>query len=130
MEDDPGFDLVFDERDGIIHAFVTGPHDSYELARDYYTRIYEKAKFTGHKKVLVEEDFPNQISMSDMFKSAVFVQKVFVPPFQIALVDRSVNDKELNEFGELVAQNRGIHGKIFNRIEDAEEWLRGNSQYG
>jgi len=42
---------------------------------------------------------------------------------RVAFFDRYAEQNQLNEFGELVAVNRGITGKIFNDIQTAEEWL-------
>lgn len=42
---------------------------------------------------------------------------------RIAFVDRYIEQMDLNRFGELVAINRGIYGKIFNKFTEAENWL-------
>jgi hypothetical protein len=41
---------------------------------------------------------------------------------RIAFLDRRGND-EVNEFGQMVAQNQGVKMKVFKSIEDAEKWL-------
>ncbi len=42
---------------------------------------------------------------------------------RIAFMDRYLEQNDLNEFGELVAVNRGVNTKIFNDLKTAEEWL-------
>ena len=39
---------------------------------------------------------------------------------RIALVDCYLEQNEINKFGELVAVNRGVNGKIFNDVKSAE----------
>ena len=41
------------------------------------------------------------------------------------VVDRYLDQQEVNSFGELVAVNRGLSGKVFNNIAEAESWLLG-----
>jgi len=40
---------------------------------------------------------------------------------RVAFVDRHLNQRELNKFGELVATNRGLLAKVFDDAEKAEE---------
>ena len=42
---------------------------------------------------------------------------------RVAFYDRYAEQQDLNEFGELVAVNRGLYGKIFNNIDEAKNWL-------
>ena len=124
MVDSVEYSLDFEERKDYLYVYVTGPEDSFDISRAFFTKVHEKAKELGYQKILVEEDFPNQISITDMFDVGKLLKELFPPPLLIAHVDRNPADIDLNKFGELVAQNRGILGRIFSSIEDAEEWLR------
>ena len=42
---------------------------------------------------------------------------------KIAFVDRHADHDYGNQFGEIVAINRGIHAMIFNDVKDAKKWL-------
>ena len=42
---------------------------------------------------------------------------------RVAFVDRHIEQQELNQFGETVANNRGLHSKTFINLEEAEKWL-------
>ena len=42
---------------------------------------------------------------------------------RIAFYDRKIEHHELNEFGALVASNRGIDAKVFNDLKLAKEWV-------
>jgi hypothetical protein len=44
---------------------------------------------------------------------------------KVAFVDVYLDQQDVNSFGELVAVNRGLSGKVFNNIADAEKWLKG-----
>ena len=40
---------------------------------------------------------------------------------KVAFVDKYIEQQDLNQFGELVAVNRGINGKVFNDIDRGRE---------
>jgi hypothetical protein len=44
-------------------------------------------------------------------------------PLKIAFVDRKTDQNQLNRFGETVAVNRGVHGRLFTDVSEAEIWL-------
>ena len=115
--------LIFEERDNYLYVFVAGPKDSAEVSIRFWTEIHKKTTALGTQKLLVEEDFPNQISTIDMFESANFVCETFRGKIKIAHVDARLSHIDLNSFGETVAVNRGLDAAVFDNIEDAIKWL-------
>ena len=124
MTEELEFTLTFEERENYLYAFVTGPKDSFAVSRAFWTEIQSKATKLGIRKVMVEEDFPNQLSTMEMFDLGEILAKKFGFAVKIAFVDKSLLNTDLNKFGENVAVNRGFNGRVFNTYEVAEKWLR------
>lgn len=61
--------------------------------------------------------------MGEMYQLASEIPQLGFFGVRIAFVDRYIEQQDLNEFGEFVAVNRGLHGKIFNDVKEAEKWL-------
>ena len=120
----PDFTLRFEQKDGYLYAFVTGPKDSLQIADEYWKRIHAKAVELESDRVLVEEDFPNQVSTAEMFQGAETIAEMFRGLAKVAHLDQRVSDMSLNRFGETVAANRGLLARVFNNRNDAEKWLK------
>jgi hypothetical protein len=73
--------------------------------------------------VLVEEDIPEAISISEAFELASQIPELGFSRIKIAFVDRYADQAELNEFAEIVATNRGAFGRFFIDLAEAEDWL-------
>jgi hypothetical protein len=117
------YKLTFEDRPEYLHARVEGEHDSYEISRDFWAEIGSECEKRGTTKLLVEENIPEVVSFSDMYNIASDLPDLFFG-ISIAFVDRFADQAELNSFGELVAQNRGVRGRFFADVASAEDWLR------
>ena len=117
------YTLTFEERPGYLHARVEGEHDSYEISRAFWSDIAAECERRGTTKLLVEENIPEIVSYSEMYNIAADLPDLF-SGISIAFVDRYADHSEINSFGELVAQNRGVRGRIFADVASAEDWLR------
>lgn len=115
--------ITFEQRPEYLYVYVTGDHDSYEISRSYWLEVSAMSAESGSQKILIEEDIPETVSISDVFRLACDLPQMGFFGVRLAFVDRYAEQNELNEFGELVAVNRGITGKIFNDIQTAEKWL-------
>lgn len=120
--DDKPYQITFDERPEYLHALVEGSRDSYAISAAYWREIAEVCERSGTTKLFVEEDIPEAVSFSDMYRIAAELPELF-RRISIAFVDRYADQRELNEFGELVAQNRGVRGRLFADAGSAEKWL-------
>lgn len=117
------FSLSFEHRTGYLYAFVSGQHDSYEISRQYWQEIADLLTTTQYKKILIEEDIMEAASMSDVFQLVSELAGMGFGGIKIAFFDRQIAHSELNDFGALVASNRGLQGVAFNDFGKAEEWL-------
>lgn len=116
------YQITFEERPEYLYVYISGEHDSYEISRQYWREIADHCSREKCKRVLVEEDIAESVSMGEMFRIASDIPQTFYG-IRIAFVDRCIEHRDLNQFGELVAVNRGVHGKIFNDTKEAEKWL-------
>ena len=117
------FTLTFEYRPEYLYAFVTGEKDSYEISKRYWQEIAAECQKTGFKKVLIEEDIEENVSMSDMYRFCAEIPNLGFFGIRVAFVDRHHDQQQLNQFGETVATNRGLLSRVFNNFEDGERWL-------
>ena len=115
--------LVFEYRPEYLYAFVTGEKDSYEISKRYWQEIADECKKAGFKKVLIEEDIAENVSMSDMYQFCAEIPQLGFFGVRVAFVDRKQDQQQLNQFGETVATNRGLLSRVFNNFQDGEKWL-------
>lgn len=115
--------ISFEYRPEYLYVYVSGEHDSYEISLRYWREIADECSKNEVKKVLIDEDIPEAISMGEMYRLASEIPQLGFFGIRIAFVDRYIEQQDSNEFGELVAQNRGMYGKIFNDFNAAETWL-------
>lgn len=120
------YDLTFEERDGYLFASVKGEADNFEVSAGYWQEVAEKCQRIGAKKVLIVEDLPGDSSMAEVYQLASALPQMGFYNIKVAFVDEHIDQQELNQFGELVAINRGLHGKIFNNVSEAEKWIEQN----
>lgn len=114
--------LTFENRPEHLRVKVTGKKDSYDISVAYWKEIAAECSRLGAKKLLVEEDIPEAVSVADMYSIASELPALFLG-VSIAFVDRHADQAELNSFGEMVAQNRGVRGRFFADPAEAERWL-------
>ncbi len=118
--------IRFEEREDILYAFVSGAQDSLPVSLDFWRRCIDECQRRSLKKLLVEEDFPNQLSTYEIFTLASAIGKMMTTYLCVAFVDRNLEHDDLNMFGETVAANRGAQGRVFNDFDKAVAWLESN----
>jgi hypothetical protein len=115
------YTLNFELRGDYLYVLLEGK-DSYSASISYWTRIAEEAKARNLTKVLVHENLEGEISEGEVFGLIIEVLPANTG-IKIALFDEQNVSSEINELGELVAQNRGADIHIFQSLECAEHWL-------
>lgn len=120
------YQISFEHRPEYLYVYVAGEEDSYEVSIGYWREVAAECKKSNIKKVLIEEDIPEAVEMSDMYRIASEIPLLGFAGVRVAFVDRYTEQQKDNEFGELVATNRGLYGKIFDNTEEAEKWLMGD----
>lgn len=122
MKDNP-CTMKFEHREGYLYAYAHAKKDSFEISLNFWSEIATRCKADGFSKVLVEEDFGTDNSMIDMYQLVSQGHKIGLTGIKIAFVDRHISQINNNLFGETVARNRGILGKVFTDVQEAEKWL-------
>lgn len=117
------YELNFEYRPQYLYVFVAGEKDSYEISMAYWQEIAEECKKSNTRKVLIEEDLVEAITMNETYRLASQLPLMGFYGVRIAFVDLRDEQNNLNQFGETVANNRGLHCRVFNNAEDAEKWL-------
>lgn len=117
------YELTLEYRPQYLYAFVRGEKDSCEISRQYWQEIADECNRSGIKKVLIEEDIKENISMSDMYRFASEIPQLGFHGVRVAFVDRQESQHQLNQFGETVATNRGLSSRVFNNFTEGEKWL-------
>jgi hypothetical protein len=117
------YKLTFEYRPQYLYAFVTGEKDSYEISKQYWQEVADECQKSGIKKVLIEEDLKENVSMPEMYRFASEIPGLGFFGIRVAFVDRQQDQQQLNQFGETVATNRGLFSRVFNNFAEAEKWL-------
>lgn len=117
------FQIRFEAWPDHLRAFVSGPRDSMEVSRGYWSRIAAECVRSGIFRVLVEEDFPNSMSEVELYELVTQAEDT-LRQLRIAFVDRRAEQSESNRFAETVARNRGLAVRVFEDLENATLWLR------
>ena len=115
--------LKFEARPDYLYAFVTGEQDSLEGSRKVWSKISEECRAHGWHKVLVEEEIETTIEVTEIYDLCAELVELGFENVQIAFVDRVAAQSDDNLFAEDVAVNRGIWGRFFSTVEEAEAWL-------
>lgn len=116
--------ITFDVRPGYLHAHIQGSEDSYEISRQFWQEIADECERLKPSRLLVEEDISRPIdSIADTYHGAADRPQMGLAGVKIAFFDRHPDQHEQNQFGELVARNRGIDVRVFSDLAEAESWL-------
>lgn len=114
--------LTFEQRPEYLYAYVEGERDSYAVSIAYWREVANECASRNTRRVLVDENILQNVSVTDIYQVASQMPSMF-SGIAIAFYDRHADQAEINAFGELVAQNRGVVGRFFADIDEAEKWL-------
>lgn len=117
------YELTFEERAGYLYAHVASEVSGAQVLLRWFSEIIPKCRETGANKVLVHVETGEKLSTSDAFDAATGVIALDVTGIKIAYVDPNPANFDTNQFGELVAVNRGVQGKVFLTVAEGEAWL-------
>jgi hypothetical protein len=123
VENSKPYNLEFEERTDYLYAYVSGDNHKLDIVRQYWSEIAEECRRTKCGKLLIVKNIKEIISKTEMYQIASEVQGMGFFGIKIAFVDQYVEQYAVNKFGELVANNRSIYIKVFNTVEEAENWL-------
>lgn len=116
--------IDYEDRGDYLYAFVTGAKDSLAVSLSFWRELAAESKARQVTALLVEEDFRESLSVGEMFELVEGILALDWHSVRVAFVDRNEAHHELNEFGEVVATNRGMCARVFSDAVLAETWLR------
>lgn len=117
-------ELRFEDRGSYLYAEVSGPADSFEISMAYWMAIAEQVHTRGTRRLLVLERLGKYHGERDM---TLLIDSIIALGFEnvrVAFVDAFVEDLPIVEAGSILAMERGIEGRVFGNVQDAERWLR------
>jgi hypothetical protein len=117
------FQLQIEETPCYLAARFTGTGTLEEPWRQFEL-IAENSKRANKNKLLL--DFTEAHAKIPLADRYFFVKEMRIfaryKVVKVAVVGRS-EQLDYKKFGELVAMNQGVNGRVFTNVEDAEEWL-------
>ena len=130
MDDAKPYRLEFEPRKNYLVATVSGDADSVAVSLAYWAEVAAECRKRGAARVLVIETMKQKPTAFEVFEVASRLREVGMGGIVIAIafVDTELDQLPENLFGETVATNRGILGKVFNRVPDAEAWLEARAK--
>ena len=79
--------------------------------------------FSGTENTTLQDNIDHSSHMLE-FNLIKAIAEMVTFPLKIAFYDREAEHMDLNFFGETVAVNRGVDGRVFGSLEEAENWLK------
>ncbi len=119
------FRLEFVEHAAYLYAYVDGLKDSSDIRKRYWSEVFGESQRRNRARLLVEENLVENITAAEVYEVAKYVAETAPSGTKLAFVDRRPDHQELNRFGNLVANNRGLDSQVFDTLQDAENWLLG-----
>ena len=114
---------------GYLHVKVNGDSTPETLSA-YLRDVHTACEKTGCPRVLIEENLVGpSMSVADIFQVISERAAASFPIVRtLAFVDTNpLHDQSIAKFAETVGVNRGIHGRVFAKLSDAEAWLHAMS---
>jgi hypothetical protein len=120
---DSEININIQKRDGYLYAFFTGNRNELSDTIKYWKTAIEECNKYGYKNLLIEQDLPNPLSITEIYSLIGAIVKMPGNHPKTAFIDRDLEQKDMDSFGLTVASNRGLIAQIFTNISDAEKWL-------
>lgn len=117
------YNLHFDYHEKYLSALVTGEKDSLDVSLMFWKEIFEECETKKYKRILISENFKNDISAIDMYILGEKLIEIAPKNISVAFVDAQIQQLEMNKFTETVVYNRGGKGKAFADQQEAVNWL-------
>lgn len=117
------YTIKFDYRQNYLYAFVGDGTDSLSVSKDFWLKVLNECKKREYNRVLIEEDLEGNISVLEAYELAVWLSSLDIANVSVAFVDLHLGHREMNDFAQLIASNRGFRVNIFNDVKEAEKWL-------
>ena len=105
-----------------LYSEIDGESFESETVGQFLQGVIAECSDLGVKKSVVVNRIHASVSNSGLFAVIVNIGESGLKGLRLAIVDPDHQD--MNDFGNLVAENRGIQIRFFTNIGSAEIWLR------
>lgn len=116
--------VQFEYRSDYLFVSIESGDASLDERREVWQNIATEYKHHRYTKVLVLENSSERLSTADAFQLASEIPFMGFGGGRSAYVDKDIAGKDLADFGQTVAANRGLNCAVFNSVDEAERWLR------
>ena len=123
------YTIVFEDYPNYLYALVHGEKYGYEVLSGFLREIADECKKRNFKQVLIEENISATASQEDVFRIASELPEFGFSDIRMAYIDRFLEQKDMNEFGQDVAVDHGVDVQIFGDMESANNWLSRRPAY-
>ena len=117
------YEISFEARNGYLYVCSRSPVGDLHEAHKLWEAIARECRQRKFQRVLVEEDHGTHLHVVDTFDLATRISELGFNRIKVAFVDRNHAHEPANAFGETVAVNRGVNGRVCSSLQEAEHWL-------
>lgn len=117
------YELTFEQRPEYLYAHLQAEATDVDKAVRYWQNIVDKCRELDFKRLLVVQEIPGGLSVTDTFLLATKVAAMGINGIKLAFVDPETHLYETHQFGQMAAGNRGVWVEVFTTIPEAENWL-------
>jgi hypothetical protein len=120
-------DYTIDADEEFLRVSVSG-RDTDRPPSEICAAVLAESRKRGRDRILIELDQQFPLSPTSQFALVTRLPEIgFTPQQRIALVHRTAEMQDANQFINLVARNHGVMVRNFAGLEPAKAWLRGEA---
>jgi hypothetical protein len=112
---------VSEAREYYLYSEIEGESFEYEEIRELFQGIIAECSDLEQKKAVVVNKIPAAATNSALFALILSIGESRLKGLRLAIVDS--DHRDMDDFGNLVAQNRSIEMRFFTNVRSAEVWL-------
>lgn len=124
MDDEKSYSIEIDDHGEYLHVVVGGLKTTPEIVMGYWHDIIKECEAKECSKILLEHNFVEMISMSEMAEIIGPVGDLLQGRF-LAFYDR-FGQYDVPEAGKMILRSHDVKMQIFHDLETAEKWLLAN----
>ncbi len=118
------YSIEIDDHGEYLHAVVGGLKATPEIVMGYWHDIIDECDAKKCSKILLEHNFIEMISMSEMAAIIGPVGDMLLGHY-LAFYDR-FGQYDVPEAGKMILRSHDVRMQIFHDLEAAEKWLLAN----
>lgn len=116
------FSIVFDLSKTYLHATYHSESGEAATFKKVLTVLAQTCNTHHYKKVMLVSNNAKKLNQVEIFSVITECVPLYFN-IKFAFFDLFPTQIETHQFGEMIAQNRGINAKYFTEFEAAEQWL-------